>query len=213
MIFNANDFEERVCRQFRKPGNCRFESGYKLVKCLKDYAKFEAGQYYLLWMGHFVHLIVMDRFIYLSDEDKICWLEKGIFQELSEAQDVYGIFIPDQGMFRCLINSDKKHALLPLWHFDWRKVKSHAPFDTRAMYGKWEKFRCGDDPLFMGWGFYYGKALLHVFNIENGEWIQPEQLSYHEKIRFAEGYKVGGTRFSMHALRVDKAPSREYLNY
>lgn len=213
MIFNANEFEERVCRQFRQSWNCRFESGYKLTKCLRDYAGFKAGDYYLLWLGHYIDFIIRRRFIYLSESDEICCIEEGIFQDLAQAQDVFGIYSPDVGHLYCFVDGKGRQAIVPQWHFDWRKVKEQAPFNTRGMYGKWERFQTAENSAFMGWGFYYGKALLHVFNIEDGSWLRPEELLSKKAIKFAEGYLVGDVKLSMHALRISKAPRREYLNY
>lgn len=213
MIFNAIEFEERVCRQFRDSWNCCFESGYKLTRCLQDYAEFKAGEFYLLWMGHYKNVVILRRFIYLSKSDEIRSIEEGIFQDLDQSQDVFGMYCPGEGHFRCFINSCGKQVIVPYWHFDWREVKARSPFNTRGMSGKWEKCCYGDDEVFMGWSFYYGKALMFVFNIENGTWLKPEQLTENKKIRFADGYKVGNVKLSMHALRIDKAPRREYLNY
>ncbi len=215
MIRNVDSLKKLICRQFGLSTDCCVSAKFRLVMCLSDYASFKAGNIEILWIGSFNDCDGTKMFACYSWSDEAVLVPNDVFTPIRDAQRIRRFACGNnQEGWICLETSQNEDEIIPNWHFDCRLVKQKILSKQKCVYGKWQRAEA-DGKTFMVWGFYLHGVNTPVkfFNIENGRCFDPDEVKVLGNINNKRGYDMASGRLVCHALRIDFASKREYLNY
>lgn len=208
MILTETQLKELVCNQLQislKPP-CKFEGYFKFWRCQKTYGEFLYGEFYFSWIGCAEQFGIKHCFVCHTDAKEAIIVPPEVIGECKFAREERKVFVDQH--YRIITGSDNKQRLAPQWWFDCDQVKKSGKFPKkfRKARGKFELIGIGEE-TFIAWSFYGGGKLYKIFNMEDGIWLEANEITSQIPIG-KEGCYLGKQHLCCVNQIVDKAMKR-----
>ncbi len=177
MILNEKRLFDAVAEKFGIENNdCGFSAKVLTLVCLKECGSFVEDDTYTLWFGSLLVKGVRKFFT--------CKIDGAVEEVVEEAfkikKEPLGFMHTDGSLYSVIYNFSGICQIIPCWRLDLLKVKQNACFSAKydLISGKFEHVSTGDENFF-AWVFYVNGTVLRIFNIETGEWLEPQKAIAH----------------------------------
>lgn len=178
MILSEENLKEALVKKFELNAE-EAETIYFQFGCTvfdKNIASFAKDEAYHLWSGNFVKQNTKHYFACRIDG-----LPEEIENNCCSVDDEDYFIARNNNIYALAYDAQGNMLVLPCWHLDLVKVQESARFGYYLgnVTGKFEYVGTGGD-MFFAWVFYSEKkGFVKAFNIEQGMWIEPEEVITH----------------------------------
>lgn len=177
MILNETKLFDAVAEKFGiENRDCDFSAKVVTLVCLQGNGSFVRDHTYHVWFGNL--LVNGDRKFFACKID-------GEVEEVAEEafkikRETLGFMHTDGSLYSVIYNFSGSCQIIPCWRLDLVKVerKGRFPAKYERITGKFEHVGTGNENFF-AWVFYVDGKVVKIFNIESGEWCEPEKVIVH----------------------------------